>query len=148
MSHEPIADIAHYSAEEVLRDGGSIHVRALRPDDRERLLQHFRSLSQDSIYHRFFGLKRTLTDEELIRLTKLDFVTCRNLLIYLDAELQKKLMPLFHYSLNSGGILLLGSAETVGTATDLFTPLPGKTRPCLLGDRSTVYETRSVVMPQ
>ena len=60
--------------------------------------------------------------------TKLDFVTCRNLLIYLDADLQKKLMPLFHYSLNSGGILLLGSAETIGTATDLFTPLPGKTR--------------------
>ncbi len=75
MNHEPIADIAHYSAEEVLRDGGSIHVRALRPDDRERLLQHFKSLSQDSIYHRFFGLKRTLTDEELVRLTKLDFVT-------------------------------------------------------------------------
>ena len=60
--------------------------------------------------------------------TKLDFVTCRNMLIYLDAELQKKLMPLFHYSLNSGGILLLGSAETVGTATDLFSSLPGKTR--------------------
>jgi two-component system CheB/CheR fusion protein len=60
--------------------------------------------------------------------TKLDFVTCRNLLIYLDADLQKKLMPLFHYSLNSGGILLLGSAETVGVATNLFTPLPGKTR--------------------
>jgi two-component system CheB/CheR fusion protein len=60
--------------------------------------------------------------------TKLDFVTCRNLLIYLDAELQKKLMPLFHYSLNSGGILILGSAETVGTATDLFSPLAGKTR--------------------
>ena len=60
--------------------------------------------------------------------TKLDFVTCRNLLIYLDAELQKKLMPLFHYSLNSGGILLLGSAETIGTATDLFTPLEGKSR--------------------
>jgi hypothetical protein len=55
-------------------------------------------------------------------------VTCRNLLIYLDAELQKKLMPLFHYSLNSGGILLLGSAETVGTATDLFSPLAGKSR--------------------
>jgi two-component system CheB/CheR fusion protein len=60
--------------------------------------------------------------------TKLDFVTCRNLLIYLDAELQKKLIPLFHYSLNSGGILLLGSAETIGTATDLFTPLAGKLR--------------------
>jgi two-component system CheB/CheR fusion protein len=60
--------------------------------------------------------------------TRLDFVTCRNLLIYLDTELQKKLMPLFHYSLNSGGILLLGSAETVGTATDLFTPLEAKSR--------------------
>jgi two-component system CheB/CheR fusion protein len=60
--------------------------------------------------------------------TQLDFVTCRNLLIYLDAELQKKLMPLFHYSLNAGGILLLGSAETIGTASDLFTPLAGKSR--------------------
>jgi len=60
--------------------------------------------------------------------TRLDFVTCRNLLIYLDADLQKKLMPLFHYSLNPGGILLLGSAETIGTATDLFTPLAGKSR--------------------
>jgi len=60
--------------------------------------------------------------------TKLDFVTCRNLLIYLDAELQKKIIPLFHYSLNPGGILLLGSAETIGTATDLFTPLAGKSQ--------------------
>ena len=60
--------------------------------------------------------------------TRLDIVTCRNLLIYLDADLQKKLMPLFHYSLNAGGILLLGSAETVGTATDLFSPLVAKAR--------------------
>jgi two-component system CheB/CheR fusion protein len=60
--------------------------------------------------------------------TKLDFVTCRNLLIYLDAELQKKLIPLFHYSLNPGGILVLGIAETIATATDLFTPLDAKFR--------------------
>ena len=60
--------------------------------------------------------------------TKLDIVVCRNLLIYLDAELQRKLMPLFHFGLNAGGILLLGSSETVGTATDLFAPLPGKSR--------------------
>lgn len=52
--------------------------------------------------------------------TKLDILTCRNLLIYLDAELQKKLMPLFHYSLNPGGLLVLGSSETVGLATELF----------------------------
>ncbi len=60
--------------------------------------------------------------------TKLDLVTCRNLLIYLEADLQKKLMPLFHYSLNPGGALLLGNSETIGSATHLFTPLPGNHR--------------------
>jgi acetate---CoA ligase (ADP-forming) len=74
MSEDIIIDVAHYSAEEILRDGGSIHVRALRPDDRERLLDHFKGLSQQSRYYRFFGLKRSMTDEELVRLTQLDFV--------------------------------------------------------------------------
>ncbi|MDP1735735.1 MAG: chemotaxis protein CheB [Sulfuritalea sp.] len=60
--------------------------------------------------------------------TKLDLLSCRNLLIYLDADLQKKLLPLFHYSLNPGGVLALGSSETVGAATDLFAALPGKNR--------------------
>jgi len=75
MNYEPITDAAHYSAEEVLRDGGSIHIRAIRPDDRERLLNHFKGLSQQSIYYRFFGLKRTMTDDELVRMTQLDFVS-------------------------------------------------------------------------
>jgi two-component system CheB/CheR fusion protein len=60
--------------------------------------------------------------------TKLDILSCRNLLIYLTAEMQKKLIPVFHYSLSSGGVLFLGSAETVGTFTDLFTPLNNKLR--------------------
>ncbi len=60
--------------------------------------------------------------------TKLDILTCRNLLIYLATEMQKKLIPLFHYSLTPGGILLLGSAESVGAFTDLFTPLNNKLR--------------------
>ena len=60
--------------------------------------------------------------------TKLDIVVCRNLLIYLTHELQKKLMPLFHYSLNPGGTLFLGSAETIGTFTDLFAPADAKAR--------------------
>jgi two-component system CheB/CheR fusion protein len=60
--------------------------------------------------------------------TKLDLLSCRNLLIYLAIEMQKKLIPLFHYSLTPGGILLLGSAETVGTFTDLFAPLNNKLR--------------------
>ena len=60
--------------------------------------------------------------------TKLDVLVCRNLLIYLTQELQKKLLPLFHYSLNPGGILFLGSAETVGTFNDLFSAVDVKAR--------------------
>src|ERR1022692_3843924 len=60
--------------------------------------------------------------------TKLDILSCRNLMIYLAPEMQKKLIPLFHYSLTPGGILLLGSAETVGTFTSLFTPINSKLR--------------------
>ncbi len=60
--------------------------------------------------------------------TKLDILCCRNLLIYLDPELQKKLLPLFHYSLNPGGVLFLGSAETTASFVDLFTAIDGKQR--------------------
>ena len=60
--------------------------------------------------------------------TKLDILSCRNLLIYLTTDVQKKLIPLFHYSLNPGGILFQGSAETIGEFADLFTPLAGKSR--------------------
>lgn len=60
--------------------------------------------------------------------TKLDILTCRNFLIYLENDLQKKLLPLFHYSLNPGGVLVLGSAETVGSSAELFEPCSGKTR--------------------
>ncbi len=60
--------------------------------------------------------------------TKLDILSCRNLLIYLTPEVQKKLIPLFYYSLSPGGLLLLGSAETIGQSTDLFVPLEGKSR--------------------
>jgi chemotaxis methyl-accepting protein methylase len=60
--------------------------------------------------------------------TKLDILICRNLLIYLTPELQKKLMPLFHYSLIPGGVLFLGSAESVNTFTNLFDSLNIKSR--------------------
>ncbi|MFT6974493.1 MAG: chemotaxis protein methyltransferase CheR/two-component system CheB/CheR fusion protein [Bermanella sp.] len=55
--------------------------------------------------------------------TKLDIITCRNLLIYFEPKLQKKLLPLFHYALTSKGVLLLGNAETIGSFGSLFTPI-------------------------
>jgi two-component system CheB/CheR fusion protein len=60
--------------------------------------------------------------------THLDLLSCRNLLIYLEPELQQKLIALFHYSLNPGGVLLLGSAETVGRASEQFALWSGKER--------------------
>ncbi|HAT30105.1 MAG TPA: chemotaxis protein CheB, partial [Janthinobacterium sp.] len=60
--------------------------------------------------------------------TKLDILCCRNLLIYLNAKLQRRLIPLFHYALNRDGILLLGSADTPGHFSDLFSPLTTSTR--------------------
>jgi two-component system CheB/CheR fusion protein len=58
--------------------------------------------------------------------TKLDLLCCRNLLIYFTSELQKKLLPLFHYTLNPAGILFLGSSETIGAFQDLFTAVDTK----------------------
>ncbi len=60
--------------------------------------------------------------------TRLDILSCRNLLIYLGPELQKKLLPLFHYALNPGGLLVLGSAENVGSLTNLYEPIDPKAR--------------------
>ena len=57
--------------------------------------------------------------------TKLDVLCCRNLLIYFTAKLQEQLIPLFHYALKTGGLLMLGSADTPGHFTELFAPCTG-----------------------
>jgi two-component system CheB/CheR fusion protein len=68
--------------------------------------------------------------------SKLDLISCRNLLIYMGGELQKKLIPLFHYALNPGGMLFLGTSETVGEFVDLF---------ATIDRRSKLYQRREVV---
>ena len=60
--------------------------------------------------------------------SRLDLITCRNLLIYMDADLQKKIIPLFHYSLKPGGRLFLGSSEGVGEFDALFAVLDRKAK--------------------
>jgi len=69
-----MSETSRYYAEEKLRDGTTMRIRAIRPDDKERLRQHFESLSERSIYHRFFGHKRSLNESDLHRLTELDFI--------------------------------------------------------------------------
>lgn len=65
--------------------------------------------------------------------SNLDLITCRNVLIYLDAMLQRKIMPVFHYALRPHGFLMLGNSETVGASSDLFS---------LVNKKRKIYEKR------
>ncbi len=58
--------------------------------------------------------------------TKIDILTCRNVMIYMESELQKKLIALFHYSLNPDGYLILGSAESIGDEKNAFNEVDSK----------------------
>ncbi|MGY6554341.1 MAG: chemotaxis protein CheB [Wenzhouxiangella sp.] len=60
--------------------------------------------------------------------TKIDLIACRNLLIYFDPQLQQRLLPLLHYSLRPAGLLLLGSAESIGRLSHLFQPTHSRFR--------------------
>ncbi|MEW6669989.1 MAG: chemotaxis protein CheB [Thermodesulfobacteriota bacterium] len=96
---------------------------------RERLERFFEKS------HDFYRINRKIRDmlifaaQSLVKdppFTKLDLICCRNLLIYLDTDLQKKVLPLFHYSLNPEGILFLGSSETIGAFMELFSPIDNR----------------------
>jgi len=97
----------------------------------ERLARFFREdggkyrVSQEIRQMVVFAPHNVTTDPPF---TRLDLLTCRNLLIYLGPALQKKLVPLFHYSLKPGGILFLGSAESIGGFGELFSPCDAKAR--------------------
>jgi two-component system, chemotaxis family, CheB/CheR fusion protein len=83
----------------------------------------------------FYRVKKTLRDQlifaeqDIIKdppFSKMDLISCRNLLIYMEPFLQKQLLPLFHYALSPGGFLFLGNSESVGEFTHLFLPLERK----------------------
>jgi two-component system CheB/CheR fusion protein len=58
--------------------------------------------------------------------SRMDLISCRNLMIYLEPHLQAKLVPTFHYALKSRGFLFLGASESIGRFTDLFEPIDKK----------------------
>jgi len=74
--------------------------------------------------------------------TKLDILSCRNLLIYMETELQKKLMNLFHYSLNTKGVMILGSAENENSQNNQFIPIDAKLK---LYKRSEIPVTKEMI---
>lgn len=68
-----LTDPRKYCIDATMLDGAAIRIRAIRPDDQERLHDHFKSMSEQSIYFRFMGLKRDLYPDDLKHLTELDF---------------------------------------------------------------------------
>lgn len=74
--------------------------------------------------------------------TKLDILTCRNMLIYMEPELQKKLITLFHYSLNPGGLMVLGTSETLGAQKEGFIEKDSKLK---IFNRAGTATTRELI---
>jgi two-component system CheB/CheR fusion protein len=70
--------------------------------------------------------------------SRLDLISCRNLLIYLNTDLQARVIPIFHYALNPDGYLFLGLSETVTQHGDLFAPVDKHCR---------IYKRRGLVKP-
>jgi len=68
--------------------------------------------------------------------SRVDLISCRNVLIYLGAVLQRRVMSIFHYSLQPDGFLLLGSSETIGNYADLFT---------IVDRRNKIYQRKGAI---
>ena len=99
----------------------------------ERLARFFVPEPGGGAYRVHKGLRDMLifSEQSLIKdppFSRLDLISCRNLMIYFGAASQKKILPLFHYALNSRGILFLGGSEGIGDFGHLFTVLDRKAK--------------------
>jgi two-component system CheB/CheR fusion protein len=108
----------------------------------ERLQRFF---SQENNHYR---IKKTIRDMVVFAaqnaiedppFSRLDLISCRNLLIYLGPELQKRVIPLFHYALNRDGFLFLGNSETIGEFGDLFASVDRKWK---------LYQRKEMISPR
>ena len=99
----------------------------------ERLARFFMAEPDGSGYRVHKGIRDLIifSKQDVIKdppFSKLDLVSCRNVLIYMSAKLQKKLIPTFHFALRPGGTLLLGMSEGIGEYDTLFTAVDRKAR--------------------
>lgn len=112
-------------------------------------LERFFTLEADGSGYRIHKNIRDMlifSEQNLIKdppFSKIDLISCRNLMIYLGAPLQKRLIPLFHYALNPEGILFLGSSESIGEFNDLFSVIDCKSK--LFKRKETRYDTTKTI---
>lgn len=111
-----------------------IYPASISSDVSPERLERFFVQEPDGGFYRICKTTRDLlifSEQDVIKdppFSKLDLVSCRNLLIYMGGNLQKKLIPMFHYALNPGGFLFLGTSETVGDFLTLFDNLDRKSK--------------------
>ena len=115
----------------------------------ERLARFFAAEPDGGAYrvHKSIRDMLVFSEQDVIKdppFSRLDLISCRNLLIYMGGDLQKKLIPLFHYALNPGGRLYLGPSETVGEFADLFAVLDRKAKVYQRKDDFVGVPTRAV----
>jgi len=85
-------DIANYSVTERLRDGRPVTIRAIRPDDKGGMADALREVSSESLYRRTFSAKRYLSDDDLRKLTEVDFENVVALVAVMDEEAQDRIV--------------------------------------------------------
>jgi two-component system CheB/CheR fusion protein len=111
---------------------GSYPVSIAADVSTERLNRFFTSEAGETYrVHKRLRDMMVFSVQDLIRdppFSRMDLISCRNIMIYMGAPLQKRLIPLFRYALNPEGYLFLGTAETVGEFADLFAVVDGKAR--------------------
>ncbi len=115
----------------------------------ERLARFFAAEPDGSAYRIHKGIRDMLvfSEQNVIKdppFSKLDLISCRNLLIYMSGDLQRKLIPLFHYAMNPGGFLFLGTSETVGEFMDLFATVDRKLK--LYQRKDDIHSAQRAVM--
>ena len=120
-----------------------IYSSAIEKDISEARLKRF-FVKRDSTYqiHRHVRDICTFARQNITAdppFSRLDIISCRNVLIYLSPELHKRCIPQFHYALNPGGLLILGPAESVGLYDELFK---------LVDKRNKIYTKEAATAPR
>lgn len=116
---------------EIARRG--VYPESIRADISAQRLERFFTRVDESQYQVSKALRESVifASQNLINdapFSRLDLISCRNMLIYLEPEVQKKVISLFHFALKERGCLWLGPSETIGRQIDLFEPISKKWR--------------------
>ena len=107
-------DARNYTVDETLKDGTRVTIRAIRPDDRDRIATAFRHLDRESVYTRFFTYKSELTGAELGRIASIDFL--RRVVLVVTTETGKD-----EIIIGSGSLAVIDTSDDVRSAEVAFT---------------------------